>query len=135
MTMYELKPTPKLLTPEGWVLHGYMDQATLDAVLAYIEKERQAVQEAADVRFDRAHLTLLKAKWDKGGYICRSCGWSPAWFEVQQDVVEALDEEEISLPCYSENDDRSDHRGIYLDNPMAEARKIYYAPGWEEGEK
>ncbi len=49
MVLNTIKPAPGLLTPDGWVLYGYMSQETLDAVMAYVEAERQIVLAATDV--------------------------------------------------------------------------------------
>lgn len=49
MSLVELKPTPKILTPDGWVLHRYMTQEILEAVLTW-HTAALAAQRARDKR-------------------------------------------------------------------------------------
>lgn len=111
-----------------------LDHLATEIAIAYRNGcEEQRIEDGK--RFAAIHLAMLEKEWNVGGYDCDSCGWRPAWYEVQADVAEALGDQTISLPCYRNDGEGSDHRGIQMDNPFADIRRAYYATNDSEETK
>ena len=64
-------------------------------------------------------MNKLERAYDKGTPSCGSCGWCPAFYELDFNLVESESTENMLCywaPCVSKDDyeDRETHRGHYL---------------------
>jgi len=57
----------------------------------------------------------LKKAWEEQSPCCRSCGWGPLFWEIEDDLEETEKPGEYHAHCVSKDDEDSwSHRGYYL---------------------